>query len=108
MQLAPWLVLPESDSSATVRMPEKCLRRPRTPKPASLELQGPAETLAAWKVSQTPKSAQHRDELIFFNEKDKRQVYSKLNGKKDIKVIHGPGRPAGLGSVCEQFVLMTE
>ena len=46
------------------------------------------------------KSTPHRDELIFFSERDKEhQVYSKLGRERDMKDITRPERPADLGSV---------
>lgn len=108
-QLVPWLVLLESDftvSWSSVRGDPPAPNAASKSYPSSSlgtadgpgKIQGLAESLAAWKVSQNPKSIQHRDELIFFNEKDKRQVYSKPGGKRTSR-LHGCERPAGLGSV---------
>lgn len=70
------------------------------------KIQGLAETLAAWKVSQNPRSSQHHDELIFFSERGKEkkhQVYSKLGGKRASRLLHAPrGQLSGvsLRAIC--------
>lgn len=55
------------------------------------KIQGLADTLAAWKVNQKPRAGPHRDELIFFSERDKEhQVYSKLGGKRTSRLLDVP------------------
>lgn len=74
------------------------------------KIQGLAETLAAWKVSQNPRSSQHHDELIFFSERGKeKNIRFTVNwvgrGHQD---YYTPREASCLGSVREQFVLVTE